>query len=66
MTDWEDSDYSTHGSSTEFLGWLTSPGDSGVEYDTNRTTVRRKVRLTRERRHFLYNLRQKRLNNQDV
>lgn len=66
MTDGENSDYGTDGSSTEFLGWLTSSGDSGVENDRNRTIVKRRVLLTRERRHILFHLRQQRLNNQDV
>lgn len=61
MTDSENSDYDTDGSSTELLDWITSSGDSGIEFDQNRTLVRRHIRLTREYRHLLYKLRKERL-----
>lgn len=59
-----DSAFETEGTSTEPLGWLTSPGDSGNEFDSKRSEVRRKVLLSRGRRHFLYALRRDRLDAQ--
>lgn len=62
MSDSEHTECSNYsdGSTTEYLGYLTTSGDSGIEFDRNRTLVRTRVLLSRERRHFLHNLRQQR------